>query len=508
MTATRGKKMLVADLFCGAGGSSTGARMALEDLGLAMELVCVNHWPTAIATHRANHPAARHYCQDIASVRPHLIVPEGRLDLLMASPTCTHHSVARGGKPTSDQQRADPWHVVTWLTELRVKRLLVENVPEFVNWGPVDARNARPVRSRRGEYFAAWVDTIRRLGFAVDWRVLNAADYGEATTRRRLFVQARSDGKPIVWPAPTHVKPQTGTLPFPGVKPWRPAREIIDWSIPGRSIFARKKPLSPKTLARIYAGAAKFGWPQPFLVILRNHMAAQGMDAPIPTVAANGNHIGLAQPVILSPNTSGAPRSPDDPLPTITTGGAGSEIRPGCARHMLAQPFVLSRQGGGAPRGLEEPTPTQVAKHSHALIAPYYGSGSGLTCGTAESPLPTVSTHDRLALITPITHADGSDRSRDPAVAPLPTLTTAHRGELAIITASAHYDILFRMLEPHELARAMGFDDYEFTGTKTEQTKQIGNAVPVRLVRALVGAAMADAAPKRTRRETKLRAAQ
>jgi DNA (cytosine-5)-methyltransferase 1 len=125
------KRMLVADLLCGAGGSSTGCQRALAEMGLEMELVCLNHWPTAIETHRRNHPEARHYCQDISTVRPHLIVPEGYLDLLMASPSCTHHSVARGGKPTSDQQRSDPWHIITWLTELRVKRIIIENVWEF-----------------------------------------------------------------------------------------------------------------------------------------------------------------------------------------------------------------------------------------------------------------------------------------------------------------------------------------------------------------------------------------
>jgi DNA (cytosine-5)-methyltransferase 1 len=137
------KKILVADLFCGAGGSSTGARNALAGLGLEMELVVLNHWPTAIETHTKNHPEARHYCQDIATIRPHIAVPEGYLDLLMASPTCTHHSVARGGKPTSDQQRSDPWHVITWFTELRVKRAIIENVPEFVSWGPVSTVDHR-----------------------------------------------------------------------------------------------------------------------------------------------------------------------------------------------------------------------------------------------------------------------------------------------------------------------------------------------------------------------------
>jgi DNA (cytosine-5)-methyltransferase 1 len=563
--------MLVADLLCGAGGSSTGCARALRELGLEMELVCINHWPTAIETHQRNHPEARHYVQDIATVRPHLIVPEGYLDLLMASPTCTHHSVARGGKPTSDQQRSDPWHIITWLTELRVRRIIIENVWEFIGWGPVDPRTGKPVKARKGEYFRAWIETLRRLGFEPEWKKLNAADFGDATTRQRFILMARNDARPVAWPTPTHMRRDDGKLAlFPGVQPWRPARDIIDWSIKGKSIFNRKKPLAPKTLARIYAGAIKFRWPDPFLVILRNHMDGKSIDGPLPAIAANGNHVGLAQPIILNRNSAprgetrpvcepaptpttsgggyliepfifatgsrGAPRVTGEPLPTITTGGAGA-VDPGCARPMLVEPFILSRQGGGAPRSTDEPTPSQVAKHSHALISPYYSSGSGETCQTVTQPLPTVTAKARFGIVMPVTHDDRSQRARDVDADPLPTLTTANRGELAfivaqhgeregqpprvhsvdapaptiaatghvdLIEATAHYDILFRMLEPHELAAAMGFDAdgkaYDFVGTKTEQIKQIGNAVSVRKMKACVGALMADAAPRRTSR--------
>ena len=600
--ARRPKKMLVADLLCGAGGSSTGCQRALDELGLDMELVCVNHWPTAIETHRRNHPEARHYVQDIATVRPHLLVPEGYLDLLMASPTCTHHSVARGGKPTSDQQRSDPWHIVTWLTELRVKRIIIENVWEFTGWGPVDRRTGKPVKSRKGEYFHAWISTLRGLGYELEWRRLNAADYGDATTRQRFILMGRSDGKRVSWPMPTHRKRGDAGL-FSGEKPWRAAREIIDWSIRGKSIFDRPKPLAPKTLARIHAGAVKFGWPEPFLVVLRNHMAAQGIDMPLPTIAAGGNHIGIAQPVIVNMKGRSTASGSDEPLPTqtahaphlfsaepvIVNGRKGNKAKAVSTDPVptldtkggvwLAEPFVLSRQGGGAPRAIDEPTPAQVAKHSHVLVSPYYGSGSGETCTNAEEPLPTVTakarfgmvvpvTHSNsgnvardvtdpiptlttakggeLAIVMPVTHAGEGDRTRDAATDPLPTVTGANRGELAFITAqhgertgqaprvhdvdlpvptiaaTGHvdlvearrqeagsakgvtgikHDILFRMLEPHELAAAMGFNEedraYEFAGTKTDQIKQIGNAVSVAKMKACVGAIMADAAPGR-----------
>ncbi|CCF19082.1 C-5 cytosine-specific DNA methylase [Pseudorhizobium banfieldiae] len=573
------KKFLVADLLCGAGGSSTGAARAFRELGLQMELVCLNHWPVAIDTHQRNHPEARHYVQDIATVRPHLIVPEGYLDLLMASPTCTYHSVARGGKPTSDQQRSDPWHIITWLTELRVKRIIIENVWEFINWGPVDHRTGKPIKSRRGEYFHAWIETIKRLGFEPEWRKLNAADYGDATTRQRFILMARSDGRKVSWPMPTHKKrSEVSQDLFTDEKPWRPAADIIDWNRKGRSIYNRKKPLAAKTLARIHAGAVKYGWPEPFIVVLRNHMAAQGIDVPLPTITASGTHIGIAEPVVISPrhgkegagprprgvtqplptltaggsqvgvaepvivnmkgkstasssleplptqtahaahlfsaepivlsqHNSGAPRSTEDPLPTITTGGASSEGRPGCARPMLVEPFILSQAAGGAPRGVSNPIPTQTTGGNggaHALISPYYGSGSGETCISANEPLPTVTVKGRFGMVVPVTHTSGGPSARDVDTDPIPTLTTAKGGEFALVESAdgeLQYDILFRMLEPHELAAAMGFNDeestYEFAGTKTQVIKQIGNAVSVAKMKACVGAIMADAVPPR-----------
>ncbi|MER9768949.1 DNA cytosine methyltransferase [Mesorhizobium sp. M0189] len=557
------RKMLVADLLCGAGGSSTGAQRALDELGLEMELVCVNHWDVAIDTHQRNHREARHYVQDIATVRPHLLVPEGYLDLLMASPTCTHHSVARGGKPTSDQQRSDPWHIITWLTELRVKRIIIENVWEFIGWGPVDLRTGKPIKSRKGEYFHAWIETIRRLGFDPEWRKLNAADYGDATTRQRFILMARSDRRRVSWPMPTHKKRDDVNVDlFSGAKPWRPAREIIDWKIKGRSIFNRKKALAPKTLARIHAGAVKFDWPEPFLVILRNHMAGQSINGPLPTIAANGTHIGLAEPVIVNMKKAAAPGDPGQPLPTLTSASSHMAIaepviingRKGNKAQgvseapiptldtkggvWLAEPFVLSQASGGAPRAAGQPLPTIVTGGQRgsgtALISPYYGSGSGETCNSVDETLPTITAKGRFGMVVPVTNSNGGAIARNVDRDPLPTMTTAKGGEFAFIAAqfgerdgqaprvhdiedptptlcatgrvnlveaTPQYDILFRMLEPHELAAAMGFTTadatYEFAGTKTEKIKQIGNAVSVAKMKACVGAIMADAAPKR-----------
>lgn len=533
------RKFLAADLFCGAGGFSTSLQRALAALGIDMELVCVNHWGRAIDTHKANHPHARHYCEDIAAVRPHLVVPEGYLDVLTASPSCTHHSVARGGKPTSDQQRSDPWHIITWLTELDVARIAIENVWEFTSWGPVDLETRRPIAARKGEYFSAWINVIRSLGYEPEWRKVNAADFGEAQTRVRFLLMARKDGRRLIWPAATHAKAsEAQNSLFAELKPWRPAREIIDWSLKGKSILHRPVPLAPKTLARILAGALKFEWPMPFIrVILRAideslryhltrnfslrheagkkgkaatakardyarslrhfrehplHFAGGGSaeplvvtlrrnadgrtaDTPVPALAANGQHLALAEPIILSQHGSGAARPVSEPGPTITTGGAASEKRQGCARPMvvepvvltvahgndaresspnarranspdnplgtvhgdgvaygLVQPFMLSRHSDGAPRLTGEPMPTQTTVHSPVLVAAYYGANAN--CKPVEEPLDTVPTKDRFGLVVPVTHSQGGNSSRS-LNEPIQTITTAKGGELAFIAA-------------------------------------------------------------------------
>ena len=498
------RRALVADLFCGAGGSSTGARRALAVLGYRMSLVAVNHWNVAIDTHSRNHPDARHFIQDVNVAKPAALVPEGKLDLLMASPTCTFHSRARGGKPINDQGRMDPWAVVHWCTELRVKRLLVENVPEFRDWGPLDLRTGRPLKRRRGEYFRAWITALRGAGFTVEWRVLNAADFGDATTRERFFLIGRSDGKKIHWPAPTHSRRGAADLLGHGAQKWRAAREIIDWSIPGKSIFARKRPLSPKTLARIYAGAVKFRWPEPFLVVLRNHMDAQSLDDPVPTLCAGGTHIGLAEPVIFQMNQGKERRrnirSAADPVCTITA--SGTDLG-------LAEPFILNRHGeNGAIRAhsVDDPVPTADCRGAGYMVEPCLIKLNGRSdAADIDAPAPTITGHAHLALAEPFiaTLAHGNEpNERDPNSRrcrslddPLQTITTGG-GKFGIVESfvlsQASYDIRFRMLEPKELARAMGFNngetDYEFAGTKTDITRQIGNAVCVNLAAALVAA--------------------
>ena len=514
--------LAVADLFCGAGGFDTGAARAIRGLGRRHTLVAVNHWAVAIETHRQNHPDAVQICSDVYALDPLEAVPGGRLDLLMASPTCVTFSRARGGRPISWDQtkgRMTPTQVLRWITQLDVRVLLVENVPEFLEWGPCDPVTQRPRPEKRGVHFRAWVRRIERLGYAVEHRVLNAADYGDATTRSRLFLIARKDGKPIRWPEPTHSKKGSSDLFGGGSKKWRAAREVIDWSLSGRSIFGRKKPLSPKTLARIYAGAVRFGWPEPFLVVLRNHMAERGLDDPLPALTAGGTHVGLVEPFVMRSgmhkSNALCARSPEDPLATVTTDGGFAVVEPftmptthhdvSCRARSagdplptitsahrgelaLVEPFVLSQASGGAARSTGEPVPTIPARGAHELIVPFYGQSKA---ASVEAPLPTVTTRDRFAFVAA---AFGERAGQAPRVhsidEPAPTVCATGRVNL-VQGEPTTYDVRFRMLQPHELAAAMGFDGYRFAGNKSEVTRQIGNAVPVRTAEALVRAVLA-----------------
>jgi DNA (cytosine-5)-methyltransferase 1 len=489
----RTRRFIGVDLFCGAGSLSAGARDALQELGLGdqdVDWVAVNHWDIATKTFADNHPGARVHCVSLENARPCELVPEGHVDLLMAGIECTYFSRARGGKPVHDQQRMSGWHVVRWCTDLRVDRLLLENVPEFVDWGPVDPTTGRPIRHRKGEYFRAFVAALRGIGYRLEHRVVNCADHGDPTTRKRLLILGWLSDKPIPWPAPSHAR----KLAAPAiVHPWRSAREhVIDWSIPGQSIFTRPRPLAPKTLQRIWSGIVRHKWPEPFLVILRRHCETRSIDLPLPTVTAGGTHIGLVEPFILNRHgDNGGCRASgvSDPAPTVTGSGGG----------YVVAPFILSNHAGGAPRSIDEPVPGIVNKAAPALIAPYYGDGSGLTCGNVDDPLPTLTTKARFGLVVPITHNRDVMRARS-VDDPLPTITTAKRGELALVAstdgAGVTHDILYRMLQPHELARAMSISTperpYRFVGNKTQVVRQIGQAVPRRTgyahVKALMGA--------------------
>lgn len=445
-------KYQIADLFCGAGGTSTGAMEAVSAMGRKPLVTAINHWTRAIETHTANHPDARHLCTGLDSVNPRDLYEEGRLDLLWASPECTHHSIARGGRPVSDQSRATAWCVVRWAEALRPPVILVENVPEFQTWGPIGSKG-QPLASRKGETFRAWLGALQSLGYKTDHRLLCAADYGDPTTRRRLFVQAVRGRRRIVWPEATHSR--EGDLL--ATKRWVAAREIIDWQLQGESIYERKRPLSEKTMARIMAGLTKFGL-GPFITAWDNQSAGAGgglsdIGEPISTVVTKARH-GVAQPFLVKLRGTSKTADIDRPAPTITAGGG----------HLgLVEAGLLPQHSGGALRPVDQPTPTITCAGAVALIEPflvsYYGNGGPRS---VDRPVDTVTTKDRLGLVRPVVEIEG---------------------------ARYQLDIRFRMLQPHELAAAQGFPKgYTFAGTKSDQVKQIGNSVPRRLARALVAA--------------------
>lgn len=282
-------KFRFVDLFCGGGGSITGAINALRAAGESYEGRGFNHWETAIKTIQANHPEIvpdfDRACAPIESILPDEIFQDDptRIDVLWASPSCTHHSVAAGGKPRSNQLRSQPEYLLPYLRLTRCRRMFVENVKELRNWGPIleedikhkgklyRAGSADP--RKKGVFFNLWYREIKASGYNVEMEVLNATDYGAATSRERLIVQAvrKSSGEKIYWPEPTHEKEPEIRLFENMAQPWRSAAEIIDWSIPGESIFNRKKPLCANTLRRIEAGIRKYwgAWAEPFLIVLR-----------------------------------------------------------------------------------------------------------------------------------------------------------------------------------------------------------------------------------------------
>ena len=476
------------DLFCGAGGTSTGLAHACRHLDRRLDLLAINHWDLAIATHQENHPDVRHLCESLDNVDPRKVVD--RLDLLVASPECTHHSRARGGRPVQDQSRASAWHVVRWAEALLPKWILVENVQEFRSWGPIGSDN-KPLKSRKGETYHAFLEAVRSLGYTVEDRILNAANYGDPTSRERLFVLARRGRhRSLPWPVPTHSSAGTDLLNT--TNPWRTAREIIDWSLPGNSIFNRKRPLAPATLKRIEAGLRKFGGrnAEPFLVILRNNQDARSVDRPRPTITTSGAHFALVEPFLVRYHGNHQGKEDghrrvhgvDGPIPTLDTSN----------RYGLCEPFLLPHRAfrEGHVDSIDEPLRTITATNGGGAIVepflvPFFGERDGQDprVHSVDDPLPTVTSHGAGGLVQPFLvkyNRTGKSQSIDQ---PLGTVTI--RDRFALVEPH-QLDILFRMLQPRELASAMGFDrDYTFTGNKGDQVRQIGNAVPVNLAKAL-----------------------
>ena len=506
---------LIVDNFAGGGGASTGIEAALgRDIDIA-----INHSPQAIAMHEANHPRTRHLCEDVWQVDPAKACAGRPVDLAWFSPDCTHFSRAKGGKPRSKKTRALAWVVIRWARAVRPSVIMLENVEEFLTWGPLGAEG-QPDPKRAGRTFKMWLGKLRALGYKVEWRSLVAADYGAPTTRRRLFLIARCDGQPIVWPTPTHGRH--------GSRPWRSAAEVIDFSVPCPSIFDRKKPLADATQRRIAAGLRRYvlECPKPFVVPLTHHgeRRTHPLDEPLPTItAANRGELALITPFVSAQVGQSVGRGVEAPLPTIAGGGMGHQA-------LIAPTLIQTGYGereGQAPRALDigKPLGTLVSGGKHAaavaFLAKHYGGPNGhQTSGQSmTSPMGTVTAQDHHSVVgvqlglpidghartdrTAEVHAFliayyGSEREGQQLGLPLRTIPTRDRFGLVVVEGVEYQitDIGMRMLLPEELFRAQSFPrEYviaaPFKGrtlNKTEQIELAGNSVCPVLSEALVRA--------------------
>jgi DNA (cytosine-5)-methyltransferase 1 len=443
---------LVVDLFAGGGGASTGIEQAI---GRHVD-IAINHDPEAVSLHQANHPQTRHYTCDVFEVEPAVVTEGLPVGLLWASPDCTFHSKARGGKPHRDRNRARrrrglagvvlKWAALPMTQRPRVIEL--ENVEEFQQWGPL-LGDGTPCPLRRGKSFDRWVARLRNLGYQVEWRQLRACDYGAPTIRKRLFVIARCDGLPIVWPAPTHAKPDAkGKVPA-GMKPWRTAAECIDWSIPAPSIFERERPLADATLRRIAHGIRRYvvNCPRPFVVPITHAGPPRTHDSrePLRTVTtANRGELALVTPHLVDAahgdvSPSGVKRwgkghrSIAAPVQTVVASGGNAAL--------VAPTLVTMGYGereGQTPRapGLDQPARTITAmggKHGlvTAMLAKHY---SGVIGHGVKQPTGTVTTQDHHSVVTAQLLTNTTRHAGSSAASPVSTLTTGN--QQALVTSA------------------------------------------------------------------------
>lgn len=467
------------DAFAGGGGASMGTKAAT---GRAVD-IAINHDPVAIAVHADNHPETEHYTADVFSVDPVRACRGRQVRHLHASPDCRHHSRAKGGAPVSASVRSLADVVVVWAKAVRPALITLENVPEFVEWGPLDA-DSRPIKEQRGETFRAWCAQLEALGYVVEHRVLHAHHFGAPTSRKRLFLVARCDGQPVRWPEATH---------GPGRIPYRTAAECIDWSVPTPSIFTRRKPLADATLRRVAAGVVRFvlANPRPFVVTIDNGSSKgtpQSIDAPLSTVIASNQRHAVVVPTLVQTGygerKGQAPRVLDlhKPLGTVVADGQKHAL----VEAMLA-PFIAKHYGGVTGHGVERPLGTITTVDHHGLgavtLAPEQLVG---TYPSAQHVLPFLTTYY------------GSEADIGQAIgAPLRTITTRDRFALVTVMVDgksyAIVDIGLRMLTPMELLRAQFgpyAEGYRLNKALTvkDQVRLIGNSVVPQMQEAVVRA--------------------
>jgi DNA (cytosine-5)-methyltransferase 1 len=398
---------LIVDSFAGGGGASMGIEMAL---GRSPDYA-INHDEKALAMHQANHPDTVHLSKNIWQIDPMEVCTRRPVGLLWASPDCKHFSKAKGGRPVKRNVRDLAWTVVLWAKRARPRVIILENVEEFRDWGPVSI-DGKPCKERRGETFDKWVKELKRLGYKVEHRELRACDYGAPTIRKRLFVIARRDGQKIVWPEPTHGAPDSEGVKTGKLLPWRTAAEIIDWSLPCPSIFdsaeeikakyglRAKRPLAENTLKRIARGVMRYvvDAQKTFLVICNHagvHFRGQGLEEPMSTVTAARDAFGVVAPHITKFRSGATGHAIGEPLATVTANGESK--RPGGAVPLgVVMPFLSYGQQGGANRPIDEPhhTVTASRKDTNAVIAPVL-TGCGGRAGqspprSADAPVGTM----------------------------------------------------------------------------------------------------------------------
>lgn len=532
---------IVADNFAGGGGASLGISRAL---GRHPD-VAINHDEMALAMYAANHPNTKLYCQSIFSVDPVDIAAGREVDLAWFSPDCTHYSRARGGKPKRQHIRDLPWVVHMWAQRVKPRLMFVENVEEILGWGPLDD-DGRAVQKRKGETFRKWVAAIRREGYKVQWKVLRGDDYGAPTIRKRLFLVARCDGLPIVWPKPTHGR---DVASLPPVK--TAASHVIDFSLYCPSIFTRKKPLAENTQRRIARGLKKFVFDaeEPFIIPV-GYGEREGqvprvnsVNEPLGTVVASGVKHGLVVPYVQhiqhASNKNGT-MPIDEPLRTVTAQPKGGGMA-------LVSAFLAKHFGGVTGVDIRTPFPTVTTRGTqNMIVTAHLDRQFGMGCGSAaDEPVPTVMPGGagKTSLVTShLTKFYGTCNHGQSVNEPMPTVTSSgtHIGEVrteltripevraflmkyygeggqlqdlreplhtvptkerfGLVTVEGEdyqiTDIGMRMLSARELFRAQGFpDEYIidpiYNGKpliKTEQIKMCGNSVVCQVAEAVVRA--------------------
>lgn len=446
---------IIVDNFAGGGGASTGIELAL---GRPVD-IAINHDPAAIAMHRANHPFTEHYCESVWDVDPVKVCRGRKVALMWLSPDCKHFSKAKGGKPVEKHIRGLAWIAVRWAALVKPRVIVLENVEEFKTWGRIDRATGKPDVAHKGETFRSFVNALKHHGYAVEWKELRACDYGAPTSRKRLVLIARCDGKPIVFPKPTHGKGK-------GLKPYRTAAEIIDWTLPCPSIFARKKPLVEATLRRVARGLDKFviraeksfivpiGYGEkegqkprlheidaPYITKFNDMSKGQALDAPLDTIMAGATRFAkvdsVLTPFVEQANFANTPISAEAPLSTATSVNHHRLITPKLSP-FIEQAFGGTYAGNGA--NADSPLPTVTATDHNRLVSAYIskyyggtydGAGSG-----ADEPLHTITVEERHAVAGAfLSHFYKGNGSTQGSAADEPVPTVMGNNKASVVTA-------------------------------------------------------------------------